>query len=567
VTTTGPSTESVQATDFTGRTPGAKASPSAFVRNSTGLVREVSLFDALAFNSLGMNVGIGLVLLLVQGIGFFPNASISVAIVVGTVLTAFTATRVYGEFAAAIPRSGGDYVFVSRTLHPLVGWLLSWSNLVWMAVYWIGFNAWFALTGAVPTALSTLAAATGQQGWQNLANDLTAKHTLIGITTQWWVLALGTVINVLFAVMLIRGARSFWRLQGVLFFVAGLALVICAVLMLVHSGSNFPSVWNAFARRNHSLSYGQVVPAAKAAGFAKSGFSLSGTFLLMPWVFFVVGYGTGTAQLGGEIKRASKNQMRSIVGGVLLNGLVMLLLALAFLQATHSTWASALAYLSNNDPHKLGLPVSPGFNLVGGVLTSNVVLLLVIGIGFVLWALMGTPLSQLQATRYLLAWSLDRTMPEWMSDVSEKRHTPVKAIVITTITGELGLVVLLAWQSASLLGALLAQLVALAIVCVAGVVFPWRLPDVWRSAGAKRLFGVPTVALAGSLGAVLMIALIVLMTTNKTLVNVYGSTHHLSLYVTGGVLVAGALWYSGAWFVNRRRGIDLSLAYKGIPPE
>jgi amino acid transporter len=567
MTTTQPKSTRTATTDIVGAQSNNTAAPSAFVRNSTGLVREVSLFDALVFNSLGMNVGIGLVLLLVQGLGFFPSASVTLAIIGGTVLTALTAVRVYGEFAAAIPRSGGDYVFVSRTLHPFVGWLLSWSNMIWMAVYWSGFNAWFALTGAVPTALSTLSAATGQQVWQNLSNDLTAKHTIAGITTEWWVLVLGTVINVLFAVMLIRGARSFWRLQGVLFLVAGLALVICAVLMLTHSGGSFASTWNSFAHRNHSLPYNQVIPTAKAAGFHKSGFSLSGTFLLLPWVFFVVGYGTGTAQLGGEIKRASKNQMRSIVGGVFLNGLVMLLLAEVFLHATRSTWAGALSYLSNNDPSKLGLPVTPGFNLVGGVLTSNVALLLVIGIGFVLWALMGTPLNQLQATRYLMAWSLDRTMPESLSDVSEKRHTPVKAIVLTTVTGEIGLVVLLAWQSASLLGALLAQLVVLAIVCIAGVAFPWRLPDVWRSAGARRILGVPTVALAGGVGAVLMIGLIVLMVTNSTLVNVYGATHRLSLYVTCGVLVAGALWYAGAWAVNRRRGIDLSLAYKEIPPE
>ncbi|MDT7563653.1 MAG: basic amino acid/polyamine antiporter, family, partial [Pseudonocardiales bacterium] len=128
---------------------GRAKQPQVFVRNSTGLVREVSLRDALAFNSLGMNVGVGLVFLLVQGIGFFPNGSAVLSVLLGTLATAFTATYVYAEFAAAIPRSGGDYVFVSRTLHPFLGWLLSWNNGVWMSVYWIGFNAWFALTGAV----------------------------------------------------------------------------------------------------------------------------------------------------------------------------------------------------------------------------------------------------------------------------------------------------------------------------------------------------------------------------------------------------------------------------------
>src|SRR5437762_8159286 len=166
---------------------------SNFTRNATGLVREVSMWDALIMNTLGMNVAVGSVLLLQQAPAIFPGGNLVLAVVIGTVIMAFTLLWVYSEFAAAMPRSGGDYVFVSRALHPFLGWLLSWSQGLWLIFFWIGFNAWFALIFAVPTALSTISVATGQDVWMNGANALISSFSLFGITTQWWVLIFGTL--------------------------------------------------------------------------------------------------------------------------------------------------------------------------------------------------------------------------------------------------------------------------------------------------------------------------------------------------------------------------------------
>src|SRR3954468_4060653 len=174
-----------------------------FVRNATGLVREVSKWDALIMNTLGMNVALGSIFLLLQAPGNFPGGNMLLAIVIGTLVMAFTLLWVYAEFAAAMPRSGGDYVFVSRTLHPVVGWLMSWSQGLWLIFFWIGFNAWFALTFAIPVALTTIGAATGQSGWIALSNNLLAAFPILGITTQWWVLIIGLLINIGFAVLLI----------------------------------------------------------------------------------------------------------------------------------------------------------------------------------------------------------------------------------------------------------------------------------------------------------------------------------------------------------------------------
>lgn len=540
-----------------------------FLRNATGLVREVSLLDAFIMNTFGMNVAVGSVLLFLQAPAYFPQGNMLIAVIIGTIIMAFTLLWVYSTFAASMPRSGGDYVFVSRTLHPFLGWLLGWSQGMWLIFFWIGFNAWFALTFAVPVALSTIGAVTGQALWTTVSTDLLASFSILGITAQWWVLIIGTLINIGFAALLILGGQSFWRWQKAFFLFAG-GSVILAILLLIIVGGHIPGAWNSFALQNKALPFNQIIPTAVKHGYTPpQGFSFTDTLLMLPWVFFVVGYAQGSAQIGGEVKRASRVQYLAMVGGVLVNGLVMALLVIVFEQAVGAKWIGSLGYLVNNAPNTLNLPggVQPSFNFIVSLLTGTVIVPLFIGIGFVLWALMGTPLSELQATRYILAWAVDRTIPAPLGDVSERYHSPVKAIVFCTVTGTIALVALVFIPQASLLGALLAQIAAFILVSVAGIAFPFRLRRIWEAGGGHRILGLPSVMLAGIGGVIVLGALMALFIFNSTINSTFGVTARLSLSFMIGVVVVGILWYIGAYIVNRIRGIDLGLAYREIPPE
>jgi amino acid transporter len=540
-----------------------------FVRNATGLVREVSKWDALIMNSLGMNVALGSVFLLLQAPGNFPGGSMLLSVVIGTVVMAFTLLWVYAEFSAAMPRSGGDYVFVSRALHPVVGWLLSWSQGLWLIFFWIGFNAWFALIFAVPVTMTTIGAVTGHTGFIDASNSLLAQHTVLGITTQWWVIVFGALLTLGFAILLIYGSQSYWRVQKWLFAIAGLSILLVAGLLLFRGGQVAQS-WNDFAAANKGLAYENIVSTAKAAGFTgNKGFSLSATILMLPWVFFVVGYAQGSAQIGGEVKRASRTQYFAMVGGVLINGLVLALIVLIYQHTVGSDRAASLSYLNNTAPDKLGMPggLQPSVTLIASMLTGSVPLLLVIGVGFVLWALMGTPLSTLQATRYMLAWSLDRTVPRQLGEVDDRRHTPVKAILLCALTGTIALIALVRFAQASLLGALLAQLVAFIVVSIAGIVFPYRLPQIWQGGGGRRILGVPAITLAGIGGVIALGGLLVMFIANDTVNATFAVTRGISIKFMVGVIVAGIIWYAASYAVNKRRGVDLSLAYREIPPE
>jgi amino acid transporter len=540
-----------------------------FLRNATGLRREVSVLDAFIMNTFGMNIAVGAVFLFLQAPAYFPQGNILVAVIIGTLLMAFTLLWVYSTFAAAMPRSGGDYVYVSRTLHPFLGWLLGWSQGMWLIFFWIGFNAWFALTFALPVAFTSIGAATGQSGWINLSNNLLASFPILGITTQWWVIIIGLLINIGFAVLLILGGQSFWRWQKLFFLVAGGSIVL-ALLLLVFGGGHIASAWNSFALQHKGLTFNQVIPTAVKNGYVlPGGFSLSQTLLMLPWVFFVVGYAQGSAQIGGEVKRASRSQYLAMVGGVLVNGAVLVLLVIAFSQAVGINWIGSVGYLSINNASLLNLPgnLSPSFNFIVSLLTGNVLVPLIIGIGFIFWALMGTPLSELQATRYMLAWAVDRMIPAPLGDVSERFHSPVKAIIFCTVTGTLALIALVTVPQASLLGALLAQIAAFILVSIAGIAFPYRLRHVWESAGGHKLFGIPSVTLAGIGGAIVLGSLMLIFIFNSTINSTFGVTARLSLSFMIGVIVVGIIWYVATYFLNRVRGVDIGLAYREIPPE
>ena len=540
-----------------------------FVRNATGLVREVSKWDALIMNTLGMNVALGAVFMLLQAPGNFPGGNMLLSIVIGTLVMAFTLLWVYAEFSAAMPRSGGDYVFVSRALHPVLGWLLAFSQGMWLIFFWIGFNAWFCLVFAAPVALTTIGAVTGQEGFINLSNNLVGEHTFLGITTQWWVIVIGAAVTFGFAALLIFGAQWYWRVQKWLFAIAGLSILFVAALLLF-KGNDIAQQWNSLAASNHGLTYDDVITTAKSAGFNPThSFSLTATILMLPWVFFVVGYAQGSAQIGGEVKRASRTQYFAMVGGVLINGAVLATVVMIYQHAVGSEWANSLSYVSNTAPDKLATPggVPASINYLASILTGSIPLLLVIGIGFILWALMGTPLSTLQATRYMLAWSLDRTVPRQLGEVSDRYHTPVKAILLCAVTGTAALIALVRIPEASLLGALLAQIVAFILVSVAGIVFPYRLPQIWEGGGGRRIVGIPAITLAGIGGFVALTALMLMFIFDDTVNATFAATRGISLKFMIGVIVVGALWYAASWALNKRRGVDLSLAYREIPPE
>jgi amino acid transporter len=96
----------------------------------------------------------------------------------------------------------------------------------------------------------------------------------------------------------------------------------------------------------------------------------------------------------------------------------------------------ALTWLSYNPPADTTVEAYPVFMLYAGVLIDNIPVFLLVGAGLVLWSYLWLPSAQLIATRAIFAWSFDRIVPERLSEVHPKYHSPWVAILVVAVISE-----------------------------------------------------------------------------------------------------------------------------------
>jgi amino acid transporter len=101
----------------------------AFVRKSSGLVKTGSPWRIFVMTVTDQGVGAFMATFFLYGVGAFPRSNMLLALLMCTVfLTLFNLA--YGLLAATYPRSGGEYVFLSRILHPAIGFIANFGAYI-----------------------------------------------------------------------------------------------------------------------------------------------------------------------------------------------------------------------------------------------------------------------------------------------------------------------------------------------------------------------------------------------------------------------------------------------------
>src|SRR4030088_1174707 len=98
----------------------------ASAETSTGLVKGLGLMDATTL-VMGSMIGSGIFIVSADISRQVNSPGLLIAVWVATALLTMVAALSYGELAAAMPRAGGQYVYLRESFGPLSGFLYGWT--------------------------------------------------------------------------------------------------------------------------------------------------------------------------------------------------------------------------------------------------------------------------------------------------------------------------------------------------------------------------------------------------------------------------------------------------------
>src|SRR6185369_15315784 len=211
-----------------------------FVRRSTGLVREASAFDAVVFNAVfSAPVGATLAWGVFFALSAFPGADLVTATLISFVIN-LPILVMMAMLASSMPRTGGDYVWVSRILSPAAATVsnfgAAFSALIG-ATFWARYFPVFAL-GPVLVTLGIFFDNPTLIEWGNRFQ-----------TENWWIFWGAMLMVVLMTLILIAGTKTTLRTMNVFWIIASIGTFIAFIVLLFGSTSRFQDNFNSLSAK------------------------------------------------------------------------------------------------------------------------------------------------------------------------------------------------------------------------------------------------------------------------------------------------------------------------------
>ncbi|MCF8565508.1 APC family permease [Alicyclobacillus tolerans] len=492
----------------------------------------------------------------------YPGANLILGVIIVALLSIGWAGT-YVLFTKAMPRAGGDYVWTSRAFHPAIGFAQNFTAMFAWGGMGLGILAQFFSNLYMAAALFVL-------GFSFHSAALIHVGVLIS-TNKGWEIGIGTLFLVVVTFIAIARMNVIKKFQTIMMILSMIGALLAVGVLVFTSHSSFIQGFN------HSLqavgdpgSYSQVIQTAGKYGIHPKGMwgepaTLGLTIAAIPtlmWLF--TGFQT-PAYVAGEVKNATKS-MAIALGSVLLIGLVAFLLFVPItIHVAGADFWNSVSLLVNSHPNAYPWLSYVSPFIFAGMVNHSPVISILIAVGLFTAGFLQILPVYFVLGRAILAWSFDRVFPEWLARVNDRTHTPIYAMLLGGIVGEMGLILTVSvglwafWVSSTAVTAF-----AWLMVGIAAMLFPLR-KQIYAQSGIQtyRFLGIPLIVWSGALMSIEMAVAFYWGLIPGTQLNViWIKLGMLVLFFGGGLVI-----YYISRAIHRHAGLDIDLAFQEIPPE
>lgn len=341
----------------------------------SGLPKELKTMDLILLG-LGAIVGTGIFVIT----GTASAVTAGPALIISFIIAAFScalSALCFAEFASRMPVSGGAYSYGYAIFGEIIGWLVGWLML----------------------CQYLLACASVASGWSGYLNGFltglgiglpTALSASYDVGNGTYIDLIAVLVTLIVSYLVMQGAKKALRLNSMMVYVK---FGLIALFLIVGVFYVKPANWTPFA----PFGLDGIIEGAAIVFFAFLGFDAVST-------------------AAEETKNPQKSMPRGIIGSLGIATILYILVTLVL------TGVVPFANLDVRDPVSfamrfIGQDFVAGIISVGAILTLLTVLIsMMYGLG-----------------RLIFAISRDGLLPDFLSELDEKNHTPKNATMVAGI--------------------------------------------------------------------------------------------------------------------------------------
>jgi len=436
----------------------------------------------------------------------------------------------YAVLATAMPRAGGGYIYVSRALHPFIGFLATFSK-------WLGLAAAVGVIAYMDVDL--LQAAADYGNLTVLADILKTPqaHLWVPLVMIW-----------LFWLLNVLGVRTYGITVIVLMFLM-LAGGICIIIAgLLNTPATFASAWQA----HYGHDVGQVVAGVRLAAGGWRELLAAASVLFFAYIGFA-----SISQAGGEARNPTRTLPRAfVIATAVITGYYFLFSYAVYRVAPWQLLyhLTAVEKAGTTAPHLLGVlmpkPLAVFVALMAAISLANDI-----------------PPILLAVSRLFFSWARDGIFPRTLAAISPRFHTPQYALTISAAVASV--VVLICYSDRSFAAGV--DMINIALTCtyclvaVSVIAFPYRNPELYARVRfmRNRPAQVVTALVAAATVGILFLQQLVTYAADLQ-ADVIALLKNPAVLWAGGMVVAAVI-FATMWRLRVAGGWDMAAIFRTLP--